>query len=300
VAHQKGQYILSSEGLDAGIRPAPGLAYKNLTTFYSAARLKGSDGRPVPVDGASDALLNQNPSTYTTALRAFEVSYAVSCDLVLANGFLTTPEIGIRSARPGVYHSYIRPFTLGYRYPTVDMTVAFEFAVRASRRSSAALQSSQPIGSAYWGHVTSKSATFFLDASRATTVSVFDVRVSRPEGCQRRHARRDGDIEWGLGRRLPVGQNRKQFGVLGYLQRLTTGECRGGFPGSLVRGQRSGRRREFRRAQVECERFHPLRAGVWSRSARRGRGPNVRRSGDVSCRQLACSSRPYTATVVPP
>jgi hypothetical protein len=64
VAQQKGQYILGTYGLNAGIQPAPGFSYGNQATFFWAGRLKGGS------------------------------TYGAVFDLVTANAFGFKPEFG--------------------------------------------------------------------------------------------------------------------------------------------------------------------------------------------------------------
>ena len=41
LAQQKGQYVLGTNGLNAGIVPPPGFGYGNQLTIYGASRLRG-------------------------------------------------------------------------------------------------------------------------------------------------------------------------------------------------------------------------------------------------------------------
>ena len=87
---QKGQWILGTTGLNAGIQPGPGFSYDNQGTVYWADRLKGSNGNAIPIDDSFDLRLDQNMFVYTSKYKLLGATYGAMFDLVIANGALTS------------------------------------------------------------------------------------------------------------------------------------------------------------------------------------------------------------------
>ena len=98
---QKGQCILGTNGLNAGIQPAPGFAYSNQATFFWADRLKGGNSQPIPVDGSFDLRIDWK---------------------LIAHG----------SVVAGISDTYVQPFILGYHFPRVAPTGRFRPLLNAT------------------------------------------------------------------------------------------------------------------------------------------------------------------------
>jgi hypothetical protein len=221
VAQQKGQYILGTYGLNAGIQPAPGFSYGNQATFFWAGRLKGGNGQPIPVNGSYDLDLDQNMFIYTSTLKILGGTYGAVFDLVTANASVTAPQIGLATGGEGVSDTYIQPLTLGYHYPRVDFSVNFGLIAPTGRYSPN--PNSDTNGSGYWGYMPSVGSTIYLTRNKGTSLSVFSLYEFH--GKKRYSNITPGqtfNLEWGLGQMLPVKSNLLQFGVVGYGQWQTS------------------------------------------------------------------------------
>lgn len=215
-AQQKGQYVLGTNGLNAGIQPAAGFTYSNEATFYSAGSLKGADGQAIPVIGTYDLWLDQNLFIYTSNLKVFGGTYGAMLDLIVANGSVTSPRIGFTAGAAGFSDMYVQPLTLGYHFTRIDFSVGFGFIAPTGRYSPT---SPDNTGSGYWGYMPSFGSTIYLTKNKGTTLSVFSTYEFH--GRKRDTNVTPGqtaDFEWGLGQLLPLKKNLLQVGVVGYGQ----------------------------------------------------------------------------------
>jgi hypothetical protein len=220
LAQQKGQYILGTNGLNAGIQPAPGFAYSNLSTFNGSDRLKGPDGEPVPVEGNFALKVNQNFFIYTSPWKLFGGTFGATGDLVIANGSITAPQIGVSGGGVGISDTYIQPFTLGYHFPRVDFSIGFGFIAPTGRFQA---NSTDNTGSGYWGYIPSLAATIYFTKDKRTILSVFSAYEFH--GRKRDTNITPGqtyDLEWALGQAIPVKSHVLQLGVGGYGQWQTS------------------------------------------------------------------------------
>ena len=219
---QKGQYVLGTNGLNAGIMPPPGFSYGNQSTVYGASRLRGPDGVVVPVAGSFDMVINQNFFVYTSKFKLLGGTFGSVFDLVIANASLTAPVIGVASGGAGPSDIYVQPFTLGYHFSRADLTVAFGF-IAPTGRFTPDTAATGNIGSGYWGYLPSVASTIYLTKNKETTLSVYSNYEFH--GKKRYTNITPGQavsFEWGFGQLVPVRKNYLQFGAVGYGQWQTS------------------------------------------------------------------------------
>jgi hypothetical protein len=221
-AQQKGQYILGTNGLNAGIQPSPGFAYGNQGTVFRAHRAKGPDGQPIPSSGSFDLDIDQNFFIYTSKFKFLGGTFGGMFDLVIADASETAPQIGVHGGGAGVSDIYVQPFTLGYHFPRIDFSVAYGF-VAPTGRYIPIPNSKDTIGSGYWGNDISAGSTIYLTKNRGTTLSTYGLYEFH--GKKRYTNITPGqtfNFEWGLGQLVPAGKNFLQIGAVGYGQWQTT------------------------------------------------------------------------------
>lgn len=222
MGQQKGQYVLGTNGLNAGVMPPPGFSYGNQLTVFSASRFRGPDGVVVPTTGSFDMVLDQNLFVYTSKFKLFGGTFGSTFDLVLANASLTAPVIGVESGGAGVSDIYVQPFALGYHFTRVDLTVGFGF-IAPTGRFTPDLTATESIGSGYWGYLPSVGSTIYLSKNKETTLSLFSIYEFH--GKKRFTNITPGQavsFEWGFGQLVPVRKTYLQFGAVGYGQWQTT------------------------------------------------------------------------------
>lgn len=203
---QKGQYPLGTNGLGAGIQPAPGFTYSNEAIFYTADRLKGPNGVAIPVQGSYDLDLDQNMFIYTSKYKFLGGTYGAMFDLFISNGSLIAPQIGLTAGGAGITDTYVQPLTLGYHFSRVDLSAAFGMVVPTGRYTRDP-QSTQNIGSGYFGYMPSVGSTIYLTKDKRTIVST--IFLYEFHGEKRYTDITPGqtfDMEWAIGRSLPVGK----------------------------------------------------------------------------------------------
>ena len=194
---QKGQYVLGTNGLNAGIMPPPGFSYGNQSTVYGASRLRGPDGVVVPVAGSFDMVINQNFFVYTSKFKLLGGTFGSVFDLIIANASLTAPVIGVTSGGAGPADIYVQPFTLGYHFNRADLTVAFGFIAPTGRFTPDPAATGN-IGSGYWGYLPSVASTilYLLRTKKprcpCIPVTSFTARsvtpIFRPASCKLRES----------------------------------------------------------------------------------------------------------------
>jgi hypothetical protein len=221
-AQQKGQYLPGSNGLNAGIQPAPGFSYANEATVYWATSAKGPNGQSIPSTGSYDLDVDQNIFMYTSPFKLFGGTYGAVLDVVVATASITAPQTGVSAGGAGLSDTYVQPFTLGYQFPRIDFSLACGFAAPTGRYHTGA-DASNNIGSGYWGNDISAGATVYLTKNHKTSLSAFSLY----EFHTRKHGSdiapgQDDAVEWGLGQLIPAGKNFLQVGAVGYGQWQTT------------------------------------------------------------------------------
>jgi hypothetical protein len=233
---QKGQYILGTNGLNAGIQPGPGFSYSNQGTIYSADRLKGPDGVTVPVSGTFDLNLDQNFFIYTSKYKFLGGTIGGFFDLVIANSSVVAPQIGFNAGGAGITDTFVQPINLGYHFSRADFTVGFGFVAPTGRYTRNPF-SNNNLGSGYWGYLPNVGGTIYLTKDKATFISVFSAYEFHGK---KRYTNitpgQTANFEWGFGQSLPIHKNFLQIGAVGYGQ-WQTSETTGSVP-NVVRDSR--------------------------------------------------------------
>jgi hypothetical protein len=175
---------------------------------------------------------------YTTRFKLFGGTFGALFDLPIATASLTAPQIGVKGGGAGLSDLYIQPFTLGYHFSRIDFTVAYGF-IAPTGRYSPLPNSSDNIGSGYWGNDISAAGTLYLTKDKGTTLSVFSMYEFHGK---KRYTNvtpgQDLNFEWGVGQMIPMGHNYFQVGAVGYGQWQTTA-TNGSVP-AVVRNSRYG------------------------------------------------------------
>ena len=111
---------------------------------------------------------------YTTNFKLSGGTFGAVFDLPIATASITTPQIGLNAGGAGLTDLYIQPFTLGYHFARVDFLVAYGFMAPTGRYTRNP-NSSDNIGSGYWGNDITGNATVYLTKNKATTANLATV-----------------------------------------------------------------------------------------------------------------------------
>jgi hypothetical protein len=230
LAQQKPQWVPGQMGLNAGILPAPGVTYVNITINYDANTFNGPKGNAVPVTGTYNVWAVENGFVFVPNRKVLGGNLAFQAFFpIFASGSLvadipnpSTPNLTATAGGSGVTDLLIEPFTLGWHLKRIDFFVGDGFIVPSGRYHPGATNN---VGSGYFGNHLMTGSTLYLTKSKGTSANLFtDWEV---------HGRRNGTagtfktpgqaftIEWGLGQILPLKKDLSrllQLGGIGYDQ----------------------------------------------------------------------------------
>ncbi len=229
-AQERGQYVLGTNGLNAGVQPAPGFTYTNLFTWFSADRLKGIHGEaiPLPANSSTEVYVDQNFFYYVTKHKILGANYGFGAELPIVNqplvGPLLTP-LGKVPGGSGVGDVYFEPISLGWHLKHADFKLTYGFVAPTGRFTPGVADNA---GSGYWGSQFQAAATFYFDKAKTWQVSIYN-NYEIHSG-KRSTSVTPGDtenLEWGLGKTFHLKSDASrllQFGVVGYNQWQTTSD----------------------------------------------------------------------------
>jgi hypothetical protein len=221
-------------GLNAGILPAPGLSFVNITINYDANTFNGPKGNAVPVTGSYNVWAVENGVVYVPNAKVlggnfgFQVlfpTYAsgeLVADIPNIVDSSSAPNLSLAAGSNGVADLWLQPFTLGWHLKRFDLLVGDGFVVPSGRYHPGA---SNNVGSGYFGNHLLTGTTFYITKNKGTSANLFtDWEV---------HGRRNGTDgtfkvpgqaftdEWGVGQVLPLKKDMTrllQVGCIGYDQ----------------------------------------------------------------------------------
>lgn len=217
----RGVYPLGMSATGSGIVAEPGFTYSNMFLFYSRDKLVDADGA-ISVTGQNSVLMDMNTISWVSDKRVLgDAKLSMAATIPIANNSLTSDVTGAISGGGGLADSFYQPAILGWHWERVDVKAAYGFLAPTGSFDA---QANDNVGSGYWTHVLSSGQTVFLNDSRRTTLSAF--QMYEFHGSQSGTGIRPGDtinLDFSLMHALPQrGELRVQVGLAGYLQRQTS------------------------------------------------------------------------------
>jgi hypothetical protein len=225
---QKGQYEPGQYGLNAGVFPASGITYANLTINYSANSLRNSSGNAVPLTGSYDIWATENIFYYVPKSKvlggklALMAAFPTLADGALTLGSLNFPNFALSGGGFGLADTWLQPATIGWSLKRFDTSIGYAFMAPTGRYSPGA---SDNIGSGYWGNNFLTGTTAYLTKNKATSANLstnWEFHGSKDTGNGTQITPGEAfTIEWGVGQILPLKKNMSQLlqaGVIGYDQ----------------------------------------------------------------------------------
>lgn len=228
---QKPQWMPGQIGLNAGLLPAPGFTYVNITIDYDASAYIGSSGSPVPVNGKYNVWAVENLFYGVLDTKILGATPGFMMVITPATGSLDAdiqfpntgiPDLGASSGGAGLADLFIEPFALGWHAKRADIQVGEAVMVPTGRYTPGA---SDNVGSGYFGNHLLTGATVYITKNKGTSANLFtdwEVHGGRQgtNGTDKTPGQAFTD-EWGLGQVLPLKKNMTQLlqlGVIGYDQ----------------------------------------------------------------------------------
>lgn len=217
----RGVYPLGMSATGSGIVAEPGLTYSNMFLFYSRDTLVDADGA-IAATGQNSVLMDMNTISWVSDKRVLgDAKLSMAATIPIANNSLTSDVTGAISGGGGLADSFYQPVILGWHWDRVDVKAAYGFLAPTGSFDA---QANDNVGSGYWTHVLSSGQTVFLNDSRRTTFSAF--QMYEFHGSQSGTGIRPGDtinVDFSVMHTLPQrGELRVQLGLAGYLQRQTS------------------------------------------------------------------------------
>jgi hypothetical protein len=222
-AQVRGVYPVGMNATNSGLTPEAGITYSNLFVFFSRDEEKGPHGE-VLATGQNSIMMDMNSFVWVSKKEMGLLGGAVlsaSATLPIANNSLTSDVHGALSGGGGFADSYYQPFILGWRKQRVAIRAIYGFLAPTGRFSAGA---NTNVGSGYWTSVVASGQTIYLNSSKATALSAF--QMYEFHGTQQGtmvHPGQTFNLDYSLTQTFPLqGNLRLQLGLVGYGQWQTT------------------------------------------------------------------------------
>jgi hypothetical protein len=222
-AQVRGVYPVGMNATNSGVTPEAGITYSNLFIFFSRDEEKGPHGE-ILATGQNSIMMDMNSFVWVSKKEMGLLGGAVfsaSATLPIANNSLTSDVHGALSGGGGFADSYYQPLILGWRKQRFAIRAIYAFLAPTGRFSAGG---NTNVGSGYWTSVVASGQTIYLDSSKATALSAFQMYEfhSTQEGTMV-HPGQTFNLDYSLTHTLPLPRSlRLQFGLVGYGQWQTT------------------------------------------------------------------------------
>jgi hypothetical protein len=222
-AQVRGVYPVGMSATNSGVTPESGITYSNLFIFFSRDEEKGSHGE-ILATGQNSIMMDMNSFVWVSKKEMARLGGAVfsaSATLPIANNSLTSDVNGALNGGGGFADSYYQPFILGWPKQRFAIRAIYGFLAPTGRFSAGA---NTNVGSGYWTSVVASGQTIYLNPSRATALSAF--QMYEFHGTQQAtmvHPGQTFNLDYSLTHSFPLHRSlRLQFGLVGYGQWQTT------------------------------------------------------------------------------
>jgi hypothetical protein len=228
---QKPQWLPGQVGLNAGIVPAPGFSYVNISVNYRSSAFNGPSGSAIPVTGNYNVwavenlfygVLNTNVlhGNIFFLLGVTPATGELVADIPIQNPGI--PNLSTAAGGSGIADTFIEPFGLGWHLKRADFQVAEAMVLPTGRYNPGA---SNNVGTGYFGNHLIDGITYYITKNKGTSANLFtdwEVHGARQgtNGTEKTPGQAFS-MEWGLGQVLPLKKNFSQLlqlGLIGYDQ----------------------------------------------------------------------------------
>ena len=222
-AQVRGVYPVGMSATNSGVTPEAGITYSNLFIFFSRDEEKGPHGE-ILATGQNSIMMDMNSFVWVSKKEMDLLGGAVfsaSATLPIANNSLTSDVNGALSGGGGFADSYYQPFILGWRKQRFAIRAIYGFLAPTGRFNAGA---NTNVGSGYWTSVVASGQTIYLDSSKATALSAF--QMYEFHGTQQGtmvHPGQTFNLDYSLTHTFTLQRGlRLQLGLVGYGQWQTT------------------------------------------------------------------------------
>jgi hypothetical protein len=228
---QKPQWMPGQSGLNAGIMPAPGFSYVNITVDYSSSAFNGPNGSAIPVTGSYDVWAVENIFYYVPNLNVLHGNIGMNLLLTPATGSLDAaletqnpgiPNLSGVAGGGGLADLWVQPIGIGWHLKRADLQVSEGLMLPTGRYTPGATNN---VGTGYFGNHLMTGSTVYITKNKGTSANLFtdwEVHGGRPgTNNTNKTPGQAFTMEWGLGQVLPIKKNFSQLlqlGLVGYDQ----------------------------------------------------------------------------------
>lgn len=160
-----GQRILGTLGLDAGTQSASGFYYGDRFILFTADRLLGRDGQPLPVRGL-DTSAFANIFGMAGTWQFGDGPYYTAAFAVPVAGMRLRSDLPPNTLdRQGLGYIFLSPIKLGWRFPRLDLVSSYSLYAPTGQLNRRGVAQPQ------WTHQVSAGGTVFFDDERASRLS---------------------------------------------------------------------------------------------------------------------------------
>ncbi len=230
-AQQKPQWLPGQVGLNAGIIPAPGFTYMNISVNYRSSAFNGPNGSAIPVTGNYNVWAVENFFMYVPHLNVLHGNILTYFILTPATGSLAAdiatqnpgiPNLNAVAGGSGLSDLLVTPIAIGWHLKRADIQVQEAMILPTGRYNPGA---SDNVGTGYFGNHLLDGLTYYITKNKGTSANIFtDWEAHGVRAGTNGTNKTPGQafsFEWGLGQVLPLKKNFSQllqFGLIGYDQ----------------------------------------------------------------------------------
>jgi hypothetical protein len=228
---QKPQWMPGQVGLNAGIVPAPGFSYVNISINYFSNAFNNAKGSAIPVTGNYNVWAVENLFYGVVDKKFLGGNVFFNLGLTPATGSLAAdvqtqnpgiPNLSGVAGGGGMADTFVEPFGVGWHLKRADFQVAEAMLVPTGRYNPGATNN---VGTGYFGNHLLDGITYYITKNKGTSANLFtDWEVHGGRQGTNGTNKTPGQaftMEWGLGQVLPLKKNFSQLlqvGLIGYDQ----------------------------------------------------------------------------------
>lgn len=219
----RGLYPPGMSATNSGAMPEAGISYSNLFVFFSRDEEKGPHGEIVAT-GQNSIMMDMNSIAWASNKPIHQLGgavFAAVATLPIANNSLTSDVNGPLNGGGGFADSYYQPLVLGWRTRRMAIRALSGFLAPTGRFSAGATTN---VGSGYWTPVVASGQTVYLDRSKTTALSAFQMyEFHTTQAGTMIHPGQTFDLDYSLTQTFALKRDlRLQVGLAGYGQWQTT------------------------------------------------------------------------------
>jgi hypothetical protein len=228
---QKPQWLPGQVGLNAGVIPASGLSYVNITVGYYSNAFNGPRGSAIPVTGSYNVWGVENLFYGVLGAKPLHGDIFFALGLTPATGSLDAdletqnpgiPDLNAVGGGGGMADTFVEPIGVGWHLKRADVQVAEGLMLPTGRYNPGATNN---VGTGYFGNHLLDGITYYITKNKGTSANLFtDWEVHGARQGTNGTVKTPGQaftMEWGLGQVLPLKKDFSQLaqvGLIGYDQ----------------------------------------------------------------------------------